>query len=190
MPSLILFQFSTISRLILHKYSSHSLGGACLQMMFEIFWLWNLIKTERVPTFEDASSYHGDFHNLLTFDPLSEWPCMFEGRRVILEEYCDFYLSWAIIFWHRTFRLNQWRINAIPARPSLVPYSSVLLRCFFCNLFALNFYPNTSEDKFWNLSISWFSFSGQLEPTIFNYSLAFCLFLMGESCASLNMYKT
>ena len=60
---------------------------------------------------------------------------------------------------------------------------------FFCNLFALNFYPNTSEDKFWNLSISWFSFSGQLEPTIFNYSLAFCLFLMGESCVSLDMYK-
>ena len=87
-----------------------------------------------------------------------------------------------------SFRLNQRRINAIPAHASLVPYSSVLLRCFFCNLFALNFYPNTSEDKFWNLSISWFSFSGQLEPTIFNYSLAFCLFLMGESCVSLNMY--
>ena len=105
--------------------------------MFEIFWLWNLIKTARVPTFEDASSYHGDFHNLLTFYILSEWPCMFEGRRVNLEEYCDFYLSWAIIFWHRTFRLNQWRINAIPARPSLVPYSSVLLRCFFSSLIFL-----------------------------------------------------
>ena len=129
MTSLILFQFSTISRLILHKYSSHSLGGACLQMMFEIFWLWNLIKTEE---------------ELMQFQHV----------------------------------------------PHLCHIAVFFSDVFFCNLFALNFYPNTSEDKFWNLSISWFSFSGQLEPTIFNYSLAFCLFLMGESCASLNMYKT
>ena len=34
---------------------------------------------------------------------------------------------------------------------------------------------------FWNLFLSWLAFSNQLESTIFNSSLALCLFLMGES---------
>ena len=34
---------------------------------------------------------------------------------------------------------------------------------------------------FWNLFLSWLVFSHQLESTIFNSSLALCLFLMGES---------
>ena len=80
----------------------------------------------------------------------------------------------------------------------LVSEHNFFVRCFLflpqsifnqiCQTIKLTSWPeflpvyneSPSEDMFWKFFLSWLAFSQQLESTIFNYSLALCLFLMGD----------
>ena len=70
-------------------------------------------------------------------------------------------------------------IRALPIC-KILSFPSTLKIVKLLNLDLPKYNENTSEDMFWSVFISWLAFSQQLESTIFNSSLAFCLLLIGD----------